>query len=105
MRFLVLCLSVMSLRFGACSDAETPNANFGVEAGPEDVDAGAERGTRDQPCLPNAECEGTTLRGVNNPEPTCRLLCDRDADPDPCVPDGQVCAAIFDAGDAVCAVP
>ena len=102
MRILVLCL--LSLALTACSDAETPDANFGVEAGPE-VDAGAQDGTRDRPCLPNAECEGTTLRCVNNPEPTCRLLCDRDADPDPCEPDGQVCAAIFDAGDAVCAVP
>jgi hypothetical protein len=69
----------------ACSDAETPNANY--EAGFVDVDAGVDVGGRDQPCTSANRCDNNTLTCVSGAGANaniCRLECDEAATNDPC---------------------
>jgi hypothetical protein len=69
----------------ACSDAETPNANY--EAGFVDIDAGTDIGGRDEPCTPQNRCDNNTLTcvsGGGSNTGICRLECDEAATNDPC---------------------
>jgi len=68
--------------FGACSDAETPNAGWSAP-----LPDGGTGGGRDEPCI-NSRCNSEDLVCVQqgdgaNQTLTCRLLCDANA-ADPC---------------------
>lgn len=86
---LLACLLLLSSSL-ACSEAETPNAQFdGGVPSEAPFDAGPGFGSRDEPCA-SGRCESNDLVCVSESiqgggtENICRFRCDVDATDDPC---------------------
>lgn len=101
----LLCLLLLS-SVVACSEAETPDAQFdGGVPTDRPFDAGPGFGSRDEPCA-NGRCESSALVCVAEPQPgggnlnICRERCDLQATDDPCGL-GSTCARLLD-GDGAC---
>lgn len=85
---LLACLLLLAPLL-ACSEAETPDAQFDGGVVHEFFDAGPGFGGRDEPCA-NGRCSTNALVCVNETQSNgtsqniCRALCDLDDDTDPC---------------------